>query len=240
MVQLPAVNTPQFVVARNRMPRRPKPVPPIYDPSFIAEAIVHASEHPRREYVVTMSALKAIAGQKLVPGMLDRYLARVGYDAQQTPGARAGGPSGQSVGAGAGRPGSRGAVRPRVQAAEPALVDDAADSAVTLLTWRDIDLAGVVLAGLVAGYVMSLTGLWAGRIPGLTAVDIADFGRRYMVSDRPSAWLFGLFSHLANSVILVLAWAMLIEPNLSWPRWLEALLWGMSSRSPWPGRSSLR
>ena len=74
--------------------------------------------------------------------------------------------------------------------------------------------------------VMALGGLWSGRLPGLVAIDIADYGRRYMVSDRPSAWLFGMASHLANSVILVLAWAMVIEPNLDWPRPLEGLLWG--------------
>jgi hypothetical protein len=95
------------------------------------------------------------------------------------------------------------------------------------LTWREIDLGGVVLTGLVAGYAMALAGLWAGRIPGLVAFDIADFGRRYMVSDRPSAWLFGMASHLANSVLLVLGWAMLIEPNLHWPRPLEGLAWGL-------------
>jgi hypothetical protein len=95
-----------------------------------------------------------------------------------------------------------------------------------LLTWREVDLAGVVLIGLVAGYVMALTGLWSGRIPGLVAIDMAEYGRRYMVSDRPSAWLFGMASHLANSIVLVLAWAMLIEPNLDWPRPLEGLLWG--------------
>lgn len=95
------------------------------------------------------------------------------------------------------------------------------------LTWREIDLGGVVLAGLVAGYVMVLAGLWADRIPGLVAVDIADFGRRYMASDRPTAWLLGLGSHLANSVVLVLGWATLIEPNLGWPRLLEGLAWGL-------------
>jgi hypothetical protein len=46
-----------------------------------------------------------------------------------------------------------------------------------------------------------------------------------MVSDRPSAWLFGLASHLANSVLLVLFWAMVIEPNLAWPRILSGLAW---------------
>jgi hypothetical protein len=73
---------------------------------------------------------------------------------------------------------------------------------------------------------MAVSGLWAGAVPGLVAIDIADFGRRYMVSDRPSAWFFGLVSHLANSIVLVLVWAMAILPNLSWPRPLLGLLWG--------------
>jgi hypothetical protein len=95
------------------------------------------------------------------------------------------------------------------------------------LSWREVDLGSVMLAGLVGGYVMALAGLWASRLPGLVAIDIAEYGRRYMVSDRPSAWLFGLASHLANSVLLVLAWAMLIEPNVDWARPLEGLGWGL-------------
>jgi hypothetical protein len=96
-----------------------------------------------------------------------------------------------------------------------------------ILTWRQVDFASVVLAGLVAGYVMALAGLWAGRVPGLEAVDIADFGRRYVVADRPSAWYFGLISHLANSVILTLAWATIVEPNLNLPRWIEGAGFGL-------------
>lgn len=94
------------------------------------------------------------------------------------------------------------------------------------LTWREVDFGSVVLAGIASGYVMAIAGLWAGRVPGLVAVDISDFGRRYMVSDRPSAWLLGFFSHLTNSVLLVLVWACLVEPNLDWYRPLEGLLWG--------------
>ncbi|HEY7628079.1 MAG TPA: hypothetical protein VH761_13475 [Ilumatobacteraceae bacterium] len=95
-----------------------------------------------------------------------------------------------------------------------------------VLSWREVDLGGVVLAGFAGGYTMALVGLWAGRLPGLAAIDIADFGRRYMVSDRPSAWLLGLLSHLANSFLLVLLFATVIDPNLDWPRWLEGLVWG--------------
>jgi hypothetical protein len=53
-----------------------------------------------------------------------------------------------------------------------------------VLSWREVDFGGVVLAGLAAGYVMALVGLWSARVPGFVAVDIADFGRRYMVSPR--------------------------------------------------------
>jgi hypothetical protein len=95
-----------------------------------------------------------------------------------------------------------------------------------ILSWREVDFPSVVLAGLVAGYVMAIAGLWAGRVPGLVAIDIADYGRRYMVSDRPSAWVLGLASHLVNSVLLVLLWASTIVPNLAWPRLLVGLAWG--------------
>ena len=96
-----------------------------------------------------------------------------------------------------------------------------------VLSWRELDFAGVVLAGLVAGYVMALAGLWAGNVRGLVVIDIADLGRRYMVSDSPVAWLVGVVSHLINSVLLVFVWASVVEPNLSWPRPLEGLLWGL-------------
>lgn len=96
-----------------------------------------------------------------------------------------------------------------------------------LLTWRQVDFAGVVLVGLIGGYLMALAGLWAGAVPGLASFDIADFGRRYMVSDRPSAWLLGMASHLANSILLVLLWAAVLVPNLPpWPRPLLGLLYG--------------
>jgi hypothetical protein len=95
-----------------------------------------------------------------------------------------------------------------------------------MLTWRQVDFGGVVLAGSVAGYVMAMAGLWASRVPGLAAIDIADFGRRYMVSDRPSAWILGLVSHLANSVLLTLFWAMAIVPLVPWPRILSGLVFG--------------
>jgi hypothetical protein len=100
-------------------------------------------------------------------------------------------------------------------------------AALRALTLHQVDFLAVVFAGLAAGYVMAVIGLWAGRIPGLVALDIADFGRRYLVSDRPSAWVLGMVAHLTNSVLLTFAWASLIEPNLHWARPLEGLAWGL-------------
>jgi NAD(P)-dependent dehydrogenase (short-subunit alcohol dehydrogenase family) len=84
MVELPAHNTPQFGWSRAKMPRKPQPVPPIFQPEVAAEAIFYAATHRRRELVVGWPAVKAVYGEKVAPGLLDRYLARSGYDAQQT------------------------------------------------------------------------------------------------------------------------------------------------------------
>jgi NADP-dependent 3-hydroxy acid dehydrogenase YdfG len=84
MLQLPAVNTPQFDVVRTRLPNQPQPVPPIFQPEVIAKAVLYAAEHPSRELWIATSAIKAILGQKVIPGLLDRYLAKVGYSGQQT------------------------------------------------------------------------------------------------------------------------------------------------------------
>jgi NAD(P)-dependent dehydrogenase (short-subunit alcohol dehydrogenase family) len=83
-VHLPAVNTPQFDRCRNHMPKRPQPVPPIYQPEVAADAIVWAAEHRRRELWVGGTTAATILANRLVPGLLDRYLARTGFDSQQT------------------------------------------------------------------------------------------------------------------------------------------------------------
>ncbi len=83
-VQMPALNTPQFGWSRAKLPNKPMPVPPIFQPEVAAEAIVFAAEHRRREVLVGWPVVKAIAGEKLAPGFADRYLADHGYDGQQT------------------------------------------------------------------------------------------------------------------------------------------------------------
>ena len=88
MVQLPAVNTPQFSWCRTRLPNHPQPVPPIFDPDVPAEAVYWAATHRRRELTVGGSTLKAILASVVAPSLADRYLARTGYDSQQVPGER--------------------------------------------------------------------------------------------------------------------------------------------------------
>ena len=84
-VHLSAFNTPQFDWALNLIGRRPMPVPPIFQPELAAHAIVWASRHRRREVFVGWPAVKAVVGNKIMPGVLDRILARTGYDGQITP-----------------------------------------------------------------------------------------------------------------------------------------------------------
>ncbi|NUR82080.1 MAG: SDR family oxidoreductase [Dermatophilaceae bacterium] len=85
MVQMPAVNTPQFSWVLSRLPRHAQPVPPIYQPEVAARAIAYAAEHPRRrEYWVGGTTVATLMANAVVPGLLDRYLARTGFDSQQT------------------------------------------------------------------------------------------------------------------------------------------------------------
>jgi NAD(P)-dependent dehydrogenase (short-subunit alcohol dehydrogenase family) len=84
MVQMPALNTPQFSWVRSRLPRHPQPVPPIYQPEVAANAIVFAADHPdRREYWVGASTAATLLANAVAPGVLDRYLAWKGFSSQQ-------------------------------------------------------------------------------------------------------------------------------------------------------------
>ncbi|HEY2075902.1 MAG TPA: SDR family oxidoreductase [Streptosporangiaceae bacterium] len=85
IVQMPAVNTPQFSWVKSKLPRHPQPVPPIYQPEVGARGVLYAADHPRRrEYWVGASTAATLTANKAVPGILDRYLARTGYSSQQT------------------------------------------------------------------------------------------------------------------------------------------------------------
>jgi NAD(P)-dependent dehydrogenase (short-subunit alcohol dehydrogenase family) len=107
MVQLPALNTPQFDTVRTRLPRHPQPVPPIYQPEVAARAILAASRRPaRREWWVGASTALTVIGNSIAPGGADRYLARTGYESQQT---EAPVPSGRADNLFEALPGDRGA-----------------------------------------------------------------------------------------------------------------------------------
>jgi short-subunit dehydrogenase len=84
IVNMPALNTPQFDWVRSRLRGKGQPVPPIFEPEVAARAILHAAEHPRRELQVGRSTYIALWGQKLAPGLLDWYLGKTGYASQQT------------------------------------------------------------------------------------------------------------------------------------------------------------
>src|SRR5487761_617914 len=85
VVQMPAVNTPQFSWVRSKLPRHPQPVPPIYQPEVAARGVLYAADHPgRKQYWVGASTTATIVANKFAPALLDRYLARTGYDSQQT------------------------------------------------------------------------------------------------------------------------------------------------------------
>jgi NAD(P)-dependent dehydrogenase (short-subunit alcohol dehydrogenase family) len=87
MVQLPALNTPQFDWGLTRLRRHPQPVPPIYQPEVAAQAVLFAADHPeRREFWVGATTAATIMAQRVAPGLLDRYLGRTGVKAQQVEG----------------------------------------------------------------------------------------------------------------------------------------------------------
>lgn len=87
MVQLPAVNTPQFDWVLSKLRRHPQPVPPIYQPEVAARGVVYAAAHPeRKEYWVGGTTAAALLAQRAAPALVDRYLARTGVQAQQTDG----------------------------------------------------------------------------------------------------------------------------------------------------------
>ncbi|HET9528800.1 MAG TPA: SDR family oxidoreductase [Blastocatellia bacterium] len=83
MVQLPALNTPQFGWVKTRLPGKPQPVPPIYQPEVAARAIVWAAHNYRRELNVGITTSVVVLGNKIAPGIGDHYLARTGYESQQ-------------------------------------------------------------------------------------------------------------------------------------------------------------
>ena len=139
MVQLPGMNTPQFDWALNRMPQRPQPVPPIYQPEVAARAIVFAATARRREVFVGLPTWQAILGNRVAPWLLDRILARKAYESQF-----------RDAPAGPEAAGNLMAPAEGHQAAHGSFSDKAQDTAwdLWLTRHRDALAAGVVVFGL--------------------------------------------------------------------------------------------
>src|SRR5207249_2183591 len=85
IVNLPGVNTTQFIWTKNRMPHKPRPTGPIYQPEVAADAIVWAIDHDRRELMLGWPTVEAVVGEKFIPGTLDRYLAHAAWEGAQLP-----------------------------------------------------------------------------------------------------------------------------------------------------------
>src|ERR1700728_4061325 len=84
MVQMPAVNTPQFDWVLSRLPKPAQPVPPIYQPEVAAHGVLYAADHPhRREYWVGGTTMGTLIANAIAPGLLDRYLGRTGFKSQE-------------------------------------------------------------------------------------------------------------------------------------------------------------
>lgn len=120
-VQMPALNTPQFGWARNKMPNRAQPVPPIFQPEVAANAIMFAASHRRRSVPVGSPTWMSEWGQKFVPGLLDHYLARVAWNGQQTDESEDPGRADNLFEPVAGDPGTHGTFTNRSNANSPAL-----------------------------------------------------------------------------------------------------------------------
>ena len=149
MVQMPALNTPQFVQVLSKLPNNAQPVPPIYQPEVAARAIVWAATHRRRQMWVGASTVATVLANKVIPGLLDHYLGRTGYKSQQTDTPR---DPNQPANLWEPVPGDKGAHGP---------FDDRA-SARSPQLWASAH-RGVVAAAIAAGGVAGLASVWKAR-----------------------------------------------------------------------------
>ncbi len=154
MVQLPAVNTPQFRWCENKMPYEPQPVPPIFQPESIAEAIAYACDHKRREIFVGGPTVEAILGQDVAPGALDHYLAERAWNGQFT-----------STPADPSRPTNLFAPVPGDHGAHGAFDDRAQPHAAMVSLTTHLGAAGVRMLALAAvGAIVVTAGVLLGRV----------------------------------------------------------------------------
>jgi NAD(P)-dependent dehydrogenase (short-subunit alcohol dehydrogenase family) len=148
MVQMPALNTPQFTWVLSRLPGSPQPVPPIYQPEVAARAIAWAATHRRRQLWVGATTVATILANDVAPGLLDRYLGRTGYKSQQT-----------KQPADPGRPNNLWAPVPGDHGAHGPFDEQAHPRSPQLWASTHRGLVGAAIAGLAAGAGL----VWKGR-----------------------------------------------------------------------------
>jgi NAD(P)-dependent dehydrogenase (short-subunit alcohol dehydrogenase family) len=148
MVQMPALNTPQFTWVLSRLPGSPQPVPPIYQPEVAARAIAWAATHRRRQLWVGATTVATILANDVAPGLLDRYLGRTGYKSQQT-----------KQPADPGRPNNLWAPVPGDHGAHGPFDEQAHPRSPQLWASTHRGLVGAAIAGLAAGVGL----VWKGR-----------------------------------------------------------------------------
>ena len=151
-VHMPALNTPQFEWCKNKMEHKSQPVPPIYQPEVAADAIHFAAHHRRRELWVGGSTAVVITGNKVAPGVGDRYLARTGFDSQQYDGPP---PAG-----------GRYNLWQPVDDVEDKGAHGAFDARATSRSWELMAAKhkGVVAAALMGAAVLGAVGIWRSRL----------------------------------------------------------------------------
>jgi NAD(P)-dependent dehydrogenase (short-subunit alcohol dehydrogenase family) len=84
IIELPAVNTPQFEWARAHLRHEPRPMGRPIEPEVVADAVLQVARGRWREYWLGTPTLLTILGDMLLPGFLDKYLARTAVAGQQT------------------------------------------------------------------------------------------------------------------------------------------------------------
>ena len=181
MVQLPGLNTTQFTWGRTKLEKQTQPVPPIYDPEVAARAIVHSAFHPRREMWVGVPTFWTIIGERLAPGIVDRYLAKTAFSSQQTDDALD--PEGHDnlFDAVDEDRGARGPFDERAHSASPMLWASLHRSA---LTWAGAAAAGLAAAGIAARAGMHRNGRGAAGRNGSAPRGLARAAARRMPTTR--------------------------------------------------------
>ena len=77
-----AINTPIYEKGRNKMPFKMRPVPPVYHPQVVVDAIAYAAENPVRDLVAGGAGLGVVYAERLSPHLADFFAGTIGFAGQ--------------------------------------------------------------------------------------------------------------------------------------------------------------